>query len=819
MGADALRAAGVTARELEVFWLVGDRLQNREIADSLRLSERTVESHVSSLLRKLGGSNRLALVDAATRLRARRDPGSVLPRPLSSFVGRTREIEDLHRLVGVHRLLTLTGPAGTGKTRLALHLAHSVTSLPPAVLVDLAAVPFADLVERAFGVALGVSGDGRRLRGLIRGSLAEGKHWLVVDNCEHVTAGAAELLADLLATTEHLHVLATSHGPLGVAGEVVYEIPPLPLPEELDDPPAVLGAAAGRLFADRAAAVSTGFEITAANARDVATICRRLDGLPLAIELAAARIRFFSPAELLARLDNRFALLTGGVQGAPNRHRTLEEALRWSYELLSDEERLLFERCSVFPGEFDYDTAVQVLAYPPLDSADLVRLFPRLLDRSLVSRRLRDQTTEYRLLDSVRQFAARQLAARGAAGTAHEQHARHHLGYALAALPDLRGRDQAGALHWFDRHCADLRIAMHWALDRADPTPAWEFVAGVGSAWEILGSRGELYDWLERLLERPLPQGSLRAKAAVACSILLAYQDTARAQAFAEQTHVDHGSDTDKALLHLALGWAMMYGEHRPAAIGHLEEAATRFERLGDDWHRALALSGLASAGSDTDTAVTRLAHAADLFGRLHDQVKRANCFNAMASRAIEARTRLDEAALWLAEAARLARASGNHHERLHAEVHRAALDQQLGDHTTAEARFVGLLVEFRRIGDHRCTARCLIGLGRAATYGGDHFRAVLRLTEGTDLAVAVGDLRATLTGLHLLAGANLAAGRAERAAALLGAAERLDPEHREGLVPDADLGAALRERLGPETFAAALATGTETPLSELLSS
>jgi DNA-binding CsgD family transcriptional regulator len=145
MGSDTfpepLRAAGVTSRELEIFWLVGDRLHNREIADSLQVSERTVESHVSSLLRKLGGPNRLALVDAAARLRVRRDPGSVLPRPLSSFVGRTRESEDLLRLVDAHRLLTLTGPAGTGKTRLALRLAHSVTTLPPAVLVDLASVP------------------------------------------------------------------------------------------------------------------------------------------------------------------------------------------------------------------------------------------------------------------------------------------------------------------------------------------------------------------------------------------------------------------------------------------------------------------------------------------------------------------------------------------------------------------------------------------------------------------------------------------------------------------------------------------------------
>ncbi|MEV4744733.1 LuxR C-terminal-related transcriptional regulator [Streptosporangium sp. NPDC049248] len=827
---DPLRAAGVTRRELEVFWLVGDRLPNREIAAGLRVSERTVESHVSSLLRKLGGSNRLALIDAAARLRARRDPGGRLPRPLSSFVGRIQETEDLLRLAGTHRLLTLTGPAGTGKTRLALHLAHSATTLPPAVLVDLASVPpadpgeraFADIlgdpVERAFADALGVTGDGRRLRALIRGALAEGGHWLVVDNCEHVSATAAALLADLLTTTDRLRVLATSHGPLGVAGEVVYEIPPLPLPGELDDPAAVLGAASGLLFADRAAAVSPGFEVTSGNARHVAMICRRLDGLPLAIELAAARIRVFSPAELLERLDNRFALLTGGPHGVPSRHRTLEEALRWSYELLGDDERLLFERCSVFPGEFDYDTATRILAYPPLDSADLVRLFPRLLDRSLLSRRRRDQTTEYRLLDSVRQFAHRRLLARGATGTAREQHALHHLRHGVAALPDLRGRDQAAALRWFDRRWADVRAGMRWALEQRETAPAWEFLAGVGTGWEVLGARGELFGWLDRLLERPPPGGVLDIRAAVTCSFLLAYQDTGRARAFAEQARerAEHGTEEDRALALLALGWAMMYGEHRASAIEHLEQAASRFERLGDDWHRALALSGLGTATPDTSTSLTRLTHAAELFGRLHDHVKRANCLNQMAIRAVEGRIRLDDVAGWLDEARRLADAVGNDHERLHAEVFLACFDQHRGDHAMAATRFGGVLAEVRRIGDLRCTARCLFGLGRAAALRGDHERARHLLAEGAGLAVGLGDPRRLLSDLLLLAGSEHATGHLVRAAVLLGAAERLDPARGEDLVPA--LRAALLDRLGPAAFASALATGHRTPLTGLLS-
>ncbi|MGW3345809.1 ATP-binding protein [Nonomuraea rubra] len=823
MGSDAfpeLRRAGVTARESEVLWLVGERLQNQEIAARLRLSERTVESHVSSLLRKLGGTNRLALVQAAARLRAAREPRGVLPRPLSSFVGRDREAGDVLGLLGAYRMVTLTGPPGTGKTRLALHLAHAASGLPPAVLIDLAPVTVAEGgVERAFADALGIAGQEHQLRTLIRQTLAEGGHWLVVDNCEHVTAAAASLLAELLATTSRLRVLATSHGALHLDGEAVYEIPPLPLPDEPGGPADVLRSGSGRLFADRAAAASPGFEVTAGNARQVATICRRLDGLPLAIELAAARVRFFTPGELLARLDDRFALLT---DGAPGRHRTLEEALAWSYELLSEEERLLLERCSVFPGGFDYDTAARVVAYPPLESGDLVRSFTRLLDRSLISAHRLEDSTEYRLLESVRQFAQRRLAARGEAGTAREQHARHHLGHAVASVPDLRGGDQAGALRWLNRRSADLTAALRWALDRDDTTAAWEFIAGIGTAWEVVGCSGELFDWLGRLLRRPPPDGPLGFRVAITCAVVFCYQDTERAHGFAERACrlAAGGSAHDRALARLTLGWTMRYGERRATALEHVLGAAEAFERLGDDWHRALALSACGHA-SDGVTILARLTQAADLFGRLGDHVKRANCLNQLAIRAIEERIRLDDVPGWLAEAARLARAGGNEHERLHAEVYRATFDQHLGEHPVASARFGALLPEFRRIGDLRCAARCLLGLGRAAAFAGEHDAARRHLADGVRLAAGLGDTRITAAGLRLLAGADHAVGHFERAAALLGAAERLAPTGKRDLAPDAgapggsqDLGsvpgtfAALRDLLGREGFDSAFADG-----------
>ncbi len=199
-----------------------------------------------------------------------------------------------------------------------------------------------------------------------------------------------------------------------------------------------------------------------------------------------------------------------------------------------------------------------------------------------------------------------------------------------------------------------------------------------------------------------------------------------------------------------------------------------------------MAISELGLAAMDTTTTLTRMAEAADLFGRLHDHVKRANCLNIMAILAVENRTRLDDAAVWLAEAERLALVSGNDHERLHAQVFRACLDQNRGNHATTETRFGGLLAEFRRIGDHRCVARCLFGLGRAAALGDDHERARPRFAEGLELAVGVGDLRAMLTGLCLLAGSDHATGHFRRAATLLGAAERHDRRARAATVGNA---------------------------------
>ncbi len=814
---EALRAAGVTRRETEVFWLVGDRLHNREIAERLHLSERTVESHVSALLGKLSAPTRQALVDAAARLRDRARARATRPRALSSFVGRDTELSELLRLVAAHRLVTLTGPAGAGKTRLALRLAALADSLPAPSLVDVAMAARGDDVERAFGEALGVAAEGSRLRSALREALGESRTWLLVDNCEHVAEAVSVLLADLLSAAPGLRVLATSQVPLRVPGEALYTLAPLELPPDSGDPAEILAAPSARLFADRAATASPGFEVTVQNARDTAELCRRLDGLPLAIELAAARVRAFSPAELLARLDDRFALLADGGP-AGGRYLTLEAAIRWSHDLLDEPERIVLERCAVFPSEFDYDIAAPIVAFPPLEKGDLARLFPRLLDRSLLSATRRGESTTYRLLDSVHEFARLRLAQRGEQEVMRERHARHHIERAVAAVPDLQGRDQAAALMWFEQRWHDLRAAMRWAFERDDTEAAWRLLAGVGTAWDILGVRGELFDWLGVLLQGPPPAGELRARAAMTAVMLLTYEDAERAIATAEDARRDAGAAAaDAALASLALGLALSYAGRPQPAVVHLERAAQDFHALGDDWHEAFSLQLLGMALEDgVGDGMPSLEQAADSFGRLGDLVKRGNVLLHMAGGAIDTGVRLADAQGWLDEGHRFAVLTANQQDLLHAEMFQARLDQRRGDEAATGPAFTSLIARFRRIGDRRCVVRCLLGAGRAAAADDDNETARRHLTECVQLGIGMGNAVDVAAALRLLARLDARAGVTHRAAVLLGAADAvaatLDAARLRGLPADADLRSTIEKELGRERFLASVVEGRGTP-------
>ena len=401
----------------------------------------------------------------------------VLPAEASSFVGRQRELAELHALLERTRLLTLCGTGGVGKTRLALEVARAAESSYESgvVFVDLAAVADSRLVVEAVAAALDVRPlPAQELLDALTDFLARRALLLVLDNCEHVLGAAATLADALLRAAPTLTILATSREPLRNPGEIVFRVPSLaiPDPDRQLDPHRLADYESVRLFTERASAAAPGFALDAENAADVARICLRLDGLPLALELAAARLGALSPAAISARLDDRFRLLRSGSQAAPTRQQTLMATLRWSHELLELDERLLLRRLAVFSGGFELEAAEEVCASEELPAADIADTLGRLVEKSLVSADHGERGHRYRLLETVRLYARSQLEDAGELPALTERHA--HWALALAQ----RGTDT----RQLERERSNLRAAFDALLAR-DPTDALRLCVGLTSYW------------------------------------------------------------------------------------------------------------------------------------------------------------------------------------------------------------------------------------------------------------------------------------------------------------------------------------------------
>ena len=419
------------------------------------------------------------LADELDRLGAEHaDRPFSVPVDASSFVGRDRELAELDALLRRTRLLTLAGTGGSGKTRLALELARSVEPSYPggAALVELAALTASESVAEAVARALDVQAlPGQEPIDAVVDFLAPRTQLVLLDNCEHLLGAAASLAETLLRASPDLTVLTTSREPLHVAGEVVFRVPSLDIPDpDLTlAPEELVGFEAVRLFVERAAAAAPGFELDDANAQDVARICFRLDGLPLAIELAAGRIGALGPADVAERLDDRFRLLRRGGHASPTRQHALRATLQWSHDLLLPDERLLFRRLAVFAGSFDLASAEQVCAVGGLETEDVADVLARLVEKSLVG--VDERTSgerRYRLLDTVHLYAKEQLRAAGEEAGLTERHA----GWALVRAGEQRG---APAL---DGDAANMRAALDTLLATA-PVDALRLATALGPFW------------------------------------------------------------------------------------------------------------------------------------------------------------------------------------------------------------------------------------------------------------------------------------------------------------------------------------------------
>ncbi len=450
---------------------------------------------------------------------------AVLPPDLTSFVGRGREIRRATELLEQARLVTLTGAGGVGKTRLAVRIARDRGSRFPArvALVELGEVSDPRLVTGAVAAAIGL--PDRLAEWAVDEVVAHvgaTRMLLVLDNCEHLLAACADVVDRLLRATPHLTVLATSRQALGVPGEQLLLVPPLSMPPSDEMPLDVLpGYDAVSLFVERARAVSGRFGLHADNAADVVRLCRRLDGVPLAIELAAARLRVLSPAQLLQRLDDRFALLTDGPRVCVRRQRSLQSSVDWSYDLCSPDEQRAWSLLSVFEGGFGLEAAEQVCDLPPpsvcapeggaagADSPRVLDLVATLVDKSVLLRDDQAGQVRYRMLETIRAYGLDRLVESGVGTRTRASHRDWFVTYAERAGRQWFGPDQAGRVARLAAELANLRAAMRSALDDGQPRQALRLASSVWFYWLGWGSPAEGRRWLSAALAADAGQSRL----------------------------------------------------------------------------------------------------------------------------------------------------------------------------------------------------------------------------------------------------------------------------------------------------------------------
>jgi non-specific serine/threonine protein kinase len=459
-------------------------------------------------------------------------PTHNLPPELSSFVGRGRDVAKLQNLLATARLVTLTGVGGCGKTRLALRVAECMLrAYPEGVwLVELAPVADPQRVPHAVAAVLGVREDKHRsLQTVLAGLIGSRRMLLVLDNCEHLIESCARLCVSLLRGGAQLTILATTREALGVDGEVVWQVPPLPLPpvDPAPSPAALADYDAVALFLARARAIEPTFALTTRNAPAVGEICRRLDGIPLAIELAAARTKVLPPEQIATMLDHRFRLLSGGSRAALPRQQTLAASVGWSYDLLSEAERTFFDRVSVFAGGFTLEAAHSVCAWGSADAWQVLDLLQKLVDKSLVLVESGENGVgRYRLLETLRQFGQDKLAAHGTTEAMRRRHAEYFL-----ALGEQGARNWGSADRpvWLLRLAAEhdnSRLALRWMVgseagSAGDPQGGLRLVAALRGFWNARGYFAEGRAWAMTALERaPNAPPGLRGRAFYVAALL-----------------------------------------------------------------------------------------------------------------------------------------------------------------------------------------------------------------------------------------------------------------------------------------------------------
>lgn len=692
-----------------------------------------------------------------------------LPAPLSTFIGRETEVAEVKDRLSAQRLLTLTGPDGCGKTRLAIRVASELTEAyaDGVWLVEFAALADAGLVPQAVAYALEVHEQaGSTLIGAISDHLLNRHTLLILDNCEHLVIACARLVEILLQACPGLRILATSRENLGIPGETVWNVPPLSLPEPQPwrDPSSKQNtlltykqSEAVQLFVVRATAALPAFALTEQNGAWVAEVCRKLDGMPLAIELAAARVQTLSIQQIAERLDDRFHLLTSGSRTAPTRQQTLEATLDWSFSLLSETEQNVLLRLSVFAGGWTLEAAEAVCVGHGIEARDVLDLLTQLANKSLVVvERVPGQETRFRLLETIRQYAREKMQATGKGGETQTQHCKWYMDLARRAESELKGPGQSEWIERLEREHDNFRTALAWSMEN-DTAGALQLAGALGQFWFMRGHHfGEGIEWLERILSRSeAPE-----------------QTATRARAFRW------------------LGTLTYFQGNYAAARSAYEQSLALSQELQD--RDAIAetfyyLSDTAALQGDTVAAHALYAQARTFFtDSLHEQGDKWTIARTLN---------------YLGELARVE-----------------------GDYAAARTFYEESLLIRHELSDQRGIAVSLINLGFVAHHQGDYQQAATFFEKSLSLFQKMGSWRGVVDCFLGLAGAAVSARQPERAVRLLGATEALREAIHVGSVlayPDRveyDLYvAAGRAQLDEAAFAAAWAEGRELTLEQAI--
>ncbi|MBS1253930.1 MAG: putative HTH-type transcriptional regulator [Anaerolineales bacterium] len=714
------------------------------------------ETCVATLERELGVGPSPATREAYEQL-LRTDvaarPTHNLPSPPTPLIGRAAEVDTVQQLLCQDdvRLVTLVGPAGVGKTRLGLQVAAGLMDEfeDGVFFVPLTPVSDPDLAPSAIAQTLGLREMANRpLVENLKEFLRDRHLLLLLDNFEQVIS-AASLVADLLAACPKLKVLVTSREVLRLHAEHQFTVPPLAAPEpgslprtETDAVPVVSQYPAVQLFLHRVQAVNPDFTISEQNARAVAEICARLDGLPLAIELAAARIKLLSPQTMLTRLEDRFELLAGEMRDWPARHQTLREAIAWSYDLLGEDTKAIFRRLAVFVRGCTLEAAEAVCNAAGDLESNVLDGASSLMDKSLVRRETRaDRDPRFLMLETIREYGLERLAASGEATPVRNAHAEYYLALAEEAELELRGAQQSIRLNQLAAEHDNLRAALRWAIDDGAAETALRLAGALGRFWYVRGHLSEGRRWLEEALAHhssaPAP---VRAKALRSAGRLAFFQcDYATARALLEASlEIQRRLEDEPAIAMLLNNLGMVAYVQGDYATAHsLYDESLAIERqLDEEWGIGATLRNLgmvAQSQGDHVTAHARCAESLDIFRKLSDRWRIADSLSFLGAVAryqgdyTRARELYEESLDIFREL--------EHKRGIAMSLYRLGdVARVQGENTVARILFDGGLTRFRELGDPIAIAYLLEGFGHLAAAGGRPARAVRLFTaaEGT---------------------------------------------------------------------------------------